>query len=280
MRYLFFLLISFLFWSTYAWDIPESLFTNPDVSLFFIWTIIEEEENTHTIDPYLVMKGNFLQENIVVEKIKKYYGTNDLPQKNDTIIAIITSGNVLDTNWIFKTTGKDYTTLKLVSKKYPMVERYQQYINQGKYIQKHPYREYIEANMHWSFKGWYKYFLLISLVGFSFFIIIKIPFLIEIWSFSQIFLWISLFLRDYFDKEGWFPIKTFIYPNCWWCWSDFPNEWSFIKFLLNWIIRIVISTLLIYVLPKSKTKKRIIFLIVFSLIVMLLWFLYLSIKFD
>jgi hypothetical protein len=94
------------------------------------------------------MKGNFLQENIVVEKIKKYYGTNDLPQKNDTIIAIITSGNVLDTNWIFKTTGKDYTTLKLVSKKYPMVERYQQYINQGKYIQKHPYREYIEANMH------------------------------------------------------------------------------------------------------------------------------------
>ena len=281
LNYYIFLLISFFVWSSFAWDIPESLFNNPEVKLFFIWTIVEETENTHTIDPYLVMKWDFLQKPIVVPKIQKYYWTSDLPKINDNIVAIIMNWNILDTNRIFKTTWKDYATLKLISKKYPIVERYQQYINQWKYIENQHYIEYIESNMRWYFQYWYVLFWWISffLLVLSLMLNKKYQFLIKIWSFSQIFLWLFLFLWDFFQKKWGFPLKAFVYPNCSWCWSNFPNEWSLLLFLLNWLFRIIISTILVFMFPKIKIKKRL-SLIIIWFILMLIGFVYLWLRFD
>lgn len=42
--------------------------------------------------------------------------------------------NEIDESWVFKTTSDDYKTLELISKRYPMVERYEEYINNGEYI--------------------------------------------------------------------------------------------------------------------------------------------------
>jgi hypothetical protein len=50
-------------------------------------------------------------------------------------------------------------------------------------------------------------------------------------------------------------------------------------FLLNWLFRIIISTILVFMFPKIKIKKRL-SLIIIWFILMLIGFVYLWLRFD
>lgn len=129
---------------------------------------------------------------------------------------------------------------------------------------------------------WYTLFLTISLLWLIGVYILpkKYIFLQESWGLSQIFLWLSLRMGDFYLNIWAFPIKAFIYPNCGACWSDFPNEWSLSLFIINWFFRILITTFIFYFLPRSSKKKRGIWLNSIAIVCMFLWFLYLLIRFD
>ncbi|AHB41802.1 hypothetical protein P148_SR1C00001G1023 [candidate division SR1 bacterium RAAC1_SR1_1] len=129
---------------------------------------------------------------------------------------------------------------------------------------------------------WYTLFLTISLLGLIGVYILpkKYIFLQESWGLSQIFLWLSLRMGDFYLNIGAFPIKAFIYPNCGACGSDFPNEGSLSLFIINWFFRILITTFIFYFLPRSSKKKRGIWLNSIAIVCMFLGFLYLLIRFD
>lgn len=126
---------------------------------------------------------------------------------------------------------------------------------------------------------WYVYFLLISL--FWLFLWYKISnkyFNMFVWFISQILLWLSLWITDYFFDRWGFPIKAFIYPICSPCGSDYPNKWSFSLFLLNRIFRIIVSILMSYFIYKNK--KRNIRLCIITFFIIMFWLLYLLLRFD
>ena len=120
--------------NAYAGDIPESLMSGSQQALF-IGKLSDQDSETYTIIPLTVMMGNIPQKELKVQKFGKYYGSNDTPKTGDFLVAVLMEDSKIDDLWIFKATSGDYKTLKLMSEKYCMVERYQNYINEGKYFE-------------------------------------------------------------------------------------------------------------------------------------------------
>lgn len=128
-----FLAIIFLFTnSTFAGDIPESIMTG-DQKALFIGVLSEIKDNTCVLIPKTIMMGDIVADPITVDCFDKYYGTSKKPQEEDIVVAVLNQDNTLS-SWIFKTTSEDYRILKLESERYNMVERYEKYINEGKYF--------------------------------------------------------------------------------------------------------------------------------------------------
>lgn len=118
----------------FAGDIPESIMEGKQKALF-IGEITAVNTGTYNIAPSTVMMGSIQQSEIQSKKFNNYYGANDQPKTGDFIVAVLLEDNKIDDTWVFKVTSKDYKTLKLVSEKYDMVVRYEQYINEGKYFE-------------------------------------------------------------------------------------------------------------------------------------------------
>lgn len=118
---------------TFAGDIPESLMLGEQQALF-IGEITAEDSDTYTIKPLTIMMGDVPQEEVKVDKFD-YYGTNATPKTGDYLVVVLLDDNEIDSSWVFKATSDDYKTLRLVSEKYNIVKRYQNYINEGKYFE-------------------------------------------------------------------------------------------------------------------------------------------------
>lgn len=126
-------LVSIFTLKVFAGDIPESLMLGEHKALF-IGELISTSEEKSSIKPLTIMMGNISQEEILVDSIDKYYGTDEVPKAGDFIVVVLLSDNEIDDLWIFKATSSNYRTLRLVSEKYNMVKRYQKYINKGAYF--------------------------------------------------------------------------------------------------------------------------------------------------
>lgn len=116
-----------------AGDIPEALMEGNQKALF-IGEIKEIQEAYYTLIPITVMMGTIEEDALQVHKFETYYGTDEVPQEGDYIVAVLLDEQQVDDQWLFKATSSAYETLKLVSEKYNMVERYETYINQGDYF--------------------------------------------------------------------------------------------------------------------------------------------------
>ncbi|MFN7249839.1 MAG: hypothetical protein ACK4M9_03520 [Anaerobacillus sp.] len=129
-----FLLLSYTNVFVFAGDIPEGIMEGNQKALF-IGEIKFINTDTFSIIPSTIMMGNIEQSEIEIEQFDSYYGTNDKPKTGDFVVAVLLDDQTIDDMWIFKTTSDDYRTLKLISEQYPMVVRYEQYINEGKYFE-------------------------------------------------------------------------------------------------------------------------------------------------
>ncbi len=117
--------------SVIAGDIPEALMTG-DQKAHFIGLLLKDADQC-TLIPKTIMMGDISNDPIKVDCFDKYYGTSDKPKDGDIIVAILNNDLTLD-SWIFKVTSEDYRSLKLVSERYNMAERYEKYINEGRYF--------------------------------------------------------------------------------------------------------------------------------------------------
>lgn len=133
---IFFLLVIVSITSTaFAGNIPENIMINPQKGLF-IGKIINTSDKEFTIEPKTIMMGKIKNKQIKINKFDKYYGTTEIPKKNDYIVARLLDINKIDEFWIFKATSNNYKTLKLIcNPSYDMVLRYQKYINNGNYFE-------------------------------------------------------------------------------------------------------------------------------------------------
>ncbi len=130
------LLVSFLTlsFSILAGDIPEALMEG-DQKALFIGEIKAIQDTYCTLMPLTLMMGSIDEEVLQVQKLTAYYGTDEIPQQGDYIVAVLIDAQQVDPSWLFKVTSSDYETLKLVSERYNMVERYEGYINEGAYFE-------------------------------------------------------------------------------------------------------------------------------------------------
>jgi hypothetical protein len=128
-----FLLLSFCK-SVFAGDIPEGIMEGNQKALF-IGEIKAIHSETHIIKPSTIMMGNIEQSEIEIKQFDSYYGTNDKPKTGDFVVAVLLDDQTIDDMWVFKSTSDDYKMLKLISEQYPMVVRYEKYINEGKYFE-------------------------------------------------------------------------------------------------------------------------------------------------
>ncbi|WP_268049498.1 hypothetical protein [Clostridium ganghwense] len=101
----------------------------------FIGKLTDKNSEIYTITPLTVMMGSIEQKEIKVNKFEKYYGTNDIPENGDILVAVLLEEGKIDDLWVFKATSDDYKTLNLKSEKHNMVKRYEKYINEGKYFE-------------------------------------------------------------------------------------------------------------------------------------------------
>lgn len=115
----------------FAGDIPESIMLGEQQALF-IGGISDYGDETYTITIIDLLMGHVSESQISVKKFS-YYGNTLEPKIGDYVVAVLIEDNSIHNSWIFKCTSTDYRTLKLVSRNYNMVKRYEQYINQGKY---------------------------------------------------------------------------------------------------------------------------------------------------
>lgn len=115
-----------------AGDIPESIMLGENKALLIGKLSIQAD--MYTITPSTIMMGEVRAEEITVDKFDSYYGTADKPLDGDIIVAVLINDHQIDDSWVFKCTSEDYKTLKLVSERYNMVERYEKYINDGEYF--------------------------------------------------------------------------------------------------------------------------------------------------
>ncbi|PHV70685.1 hypothetical protein CS063_09135 [Sporanaerobium hydrogeniformans] len=132
-RYLVIILVFICFSSlVLAGDIPESIMLGENKGLLIGKLSIQAD--MYTIMPSTIMMGEVLAEEITVDKFDSYYGTADKPLDGDIIVAVLINDHQIDDSWVFKCTSEDYKTLKLVSERYNIVERYEKYINDGEYF--------------------------------------------------------------------------------------------------------------------------------------------------
>lgn len=120
--------------SAYAGDIPESIMMGEQKALF-IGRITDINEDTYSIQPSTIMMGSIEDSEIQIQKFEGYYGTENKPKVGDYIVAVLLDKGKVNDQWIFKATSDNYKTLKLVSHRYNMVVRYEEYINKGKYFE-------------------------------------------------------------------------------------------------------------------------------------------------
>ncbi|MCX7841595.1 MAG: hypothetical protein N2489_00785 [Clostridia bacterium] len=116
----------------YAGDIPESIMLGEQKSLL-IGVLSEIDSNSCTVIPKTILMGEVDTNPLIIQRIERYYGTSVKPKVGDVIVIVLKYDNMIDDLWVFKATSDDYRTLKLVSEKYDMVQRYEKYINKGKY---------------------------------------------------------------------------------------------------------------------------------------------------
>lgn len=132
-KYLVIILVFICFSSlVLAGDIPESIMLGENKALLIGKLSIQAD--MYTITPSTIMMGEVLAEEITVDKFDSYYGTADKPLDGDIIVAVLINDHQIDDTWVFKCTSEDYKTLKLVSERYNIVERYEKYINDGEYF--------------------------------------------------------------------------------------------------------------------------------------------------
>lgn len=120
--------------TVFAGDIPEAIMMG-DQQALFIGKITDINTDTITIVPSTIMMGSINYSEVKVKKFNRYYGVNDVPKTNDFVVAVLLDENTIDETWIFKCSSENYKTLKLISKQYDMVTRYESYINEGKYFE-------------------------------------------------------------------------------------------------------------------------------------------------
>jgi hypothetical protein len=129
-----FLLLSCSNVYVFAGDIPEGIMEGNQKALF-IGEIKAINSETYILTPSTIMMGNIEQTEIEIEQFDSYHGTNDKPKAGDFVVAVLLDDQTIDDMWVFKSTSDDYKTLKLISEQYPMVVRYEKYINEGKYFE-------------------------------------------------------------------------------------------------------------------------------------------------
>jgi len=129
--FIFLTFVSLNMGSVIAGDIPEALMTG-DQKAHFIG-VLSKDADQCTLIPKTIMMGDINNDPIKVDCFDKYYGASDKPKDGDIVIAVLNNDLTLD-SWIFKVTSEDYRSLKLVSERYNMAERYEKYINEGKYF--------------------------------------------------------------------------------------------------------------------------------------------------
>lgn len=120
--------------TAFAGDIPESLMLGNQQALF-IGKLTDKNSEIYTITPLTIMMGSITQKEVKVNKFEKYYGTSDIPEKGDILVAVLLEEGKIDDLWVFKATTENYKTLNLKSEKYDIVKRYEKYINEGKYFE-------------------------------------------------------------------------------------------------------------------------------------------------
>ena len=101
----------------------------------FIGEITSITEDTIIIIPSTIMMGSITESEVQIEMFDNYYGTDKKPEIGDYIVAVLLDDNKIDDRWVFKASSDDYKSLNLVSEKYNMVVRYEEYINEGKYFE-------------------------------------------------------------------------------------------------------------------------------------------------
>ena len=128
------LLLIFISTNVFAGDIPEGIMLGHQEALF-IGEITSIAEDTITIIPSTIMMGSITESDLQIKMFDNYYGTDKKPKIGDYIVAVLLDGNKIDDQWVFKASSDDYKSLNLVSEKYDMVIRYEEYINDGKYFE-------------------------------------------------------------------------------------------------------------------------------------------------
>lgn len=126
--------------NVFAGDLPEGILSGEYCNMMFIGEIVDAGERTFAISPTHPMIGEAIS-NIEIESFN-YYQLSERPKVGDIVVAITDKNDVINKDWIFKATSTDYKTLKLICPNDPnpqdssnMTFRYNQYINEGKYIE-------------------------------------------------------------------------------------------------------------------------------------------------
>lgn len=127
-------LLLFISTNVFAGDIPEGIMLG-DQKALFIGEITSITEDTIIIKPSTIMMGSITESEVQIETFDNYYGTDKKPEIGDYIVAVLLDDNKIDDRWVFKASSDDYKSLNLVSEKYNMVVRYEEYINEGKYFE-------------------------------------------------------------------------------------------------------------------------------------------------
>ncbi|WP_105619568.1 hypothetical protein [Vallitalea okinawensis] len=117
----------------HAGDIPEALM-NGEQKALFIGELVDLNQETCTLQPITIMMGEITEEVLTIDPIEVYYGTSDVPTVGDHLVVVLLKDKEIDRNWLFKATSSDYQSLELISEKYDMVKRYEEYINDGEYF--------------------------------------------------------------------------------------------------------------------------------------------------
>ncbi len=119
----------------HAGDIPESIMAGQHKAML-IGQISAINADAVTIEPLTVMMGDAGSGPVTVKRFDSYSIYPHNPGKGDFIVALLLDDQTIDESWVFECSSADYKTLKIVHcNDVDMVQRYQQYINEGTYFE-------------------------------------------------------------------------------------------------------------------------------------------------